>query len=62
MCRYTEEDNAPVCKINGLMQIKLLPDSSRLIVSTKNGFIILINNLDLESLGLDFQGFRVSFL
>lgn len=62
MCSCTEEDNGPVCKINGLMHIKLLPDSSKLIVSTKNGFILLINNLNLETLGLDLQGFRVSFL
>jgi len=44
------------------MRIKLLPDSSKLIVCTTSGFILLINNLDLETLGADIQGFKVIFL
>jgi len=44
------------------MRIKLLPDSSKLIVCTTSGFILLINNLDLETLGADIQGFKVIFI
>ncbi|KAL4149567.1 hypothetical protein QTP88_003494 [Uroleucon formosanum] len=58
---YSEEGRVPnnsVCHINGLMRIKLLPDSSKLIVCTTSGFILLINNLDLETLGTDIQGFK----
>lgn len=44
------------------MRIKLLPDSSKLIVCTTSGFILLINNLDLETLGTDIQGFKVIFI
>lgn len=65
MCSYSEEGrviNKPVCHINGLMRIKLLPDSSKLIVCTTSGFILLINDLDLETLGSDIQGFKVIFL
>lgn len=65
MYSYSEEGrvlNKPVCHINGLMRIKLLPDSSKLIVCTTSGFILLINDLDLETLGSDIQGFKVIFL
>ncbi|VVC37405.1 Hypothetical protein CINCED_3A024100 [Cinara cedri] len=58
---YSEEGRIPhntVCHINGLMRIKLLPDSSKLIICTTSGFILLINNLDLETLATDIQGFK----
>lgn len=65
LCSYSEEGRVPnnsVCHINGLMRIKLLPDSSKLIVCTTSGFILLINNLDLETLGTDIHGFKVIFI
>lgn len=61
---YSEEGrilNNSVCHINGLMRIKLLPDSSKLIVCTTSGFILLINNLELQTLAADIQGFKVTF-
>lgn len=41
------------------MRIKLLPDSSKLVICTTSGFILLINDLDLENLDTDIQGFKV---
>lgn len=61
-CSYSDEGRVPnnsVCHINGLMRIKLLPDSSKLLICTTSGFILLINNLDLETLASDIQGFKV---
>lgn len=62
---YSEEGrilNNSVCHINGLMRIKLLPDSSKLIICTTSGFILLINNLELQTLAADIQGFKVIFI
>lgn len=59
---YSEEGrilNNSVCHINGLMRIKLLPDSSKLIICTTSGFFLLINDLDLQTLAADIQGFKV---
>lgn len=64
MYSYSEEGRIAgnsVCHINGLMRVKLLPDSSKLIVCTTSGFILLINNLNLETLADDIQGFKVIF-
>lgn len=60
--RYSEEGKVTgnsVCHINGLMRIKLFPDSSKLFICTTSGFILFINDLDLETLGTDIQGFKV---
>lgn len=61
---YSEEGrvcNNSVFHINGLMRIKILPDSSKMVVCTTGGYILLINNLDLDTLGTDIQGFKVIF-
>ncbi|XP_050536014.1 DDB1- and CUL4-associated factor 10 [Daktulosphaira vitifoliae] len=58
---YSEEGrvcNNSVFHINGLMRIKILPDSSKMVVCTTGGYILLVHNLDLDTLGTDIEGFK----
>ena len=40
------------------MRSKLSPDSSKLLISTHEGYIIVIHNLDLTTLADDLKGFK----
>ena len=42
-----------------LMRSKLSPDSSKLVISTQNGYIIVIHDLDLLTLSDDLKGFPI---
>ena len=46
--------------ISGLMRCRLSPDDRKLVISTTGGYLILINDLDLNTLARDLAGFRVS--
>lgn len=47
-------------KYTGLMRCRLAPDGSKLVICTTGGYLILIHDLDLNTLARDLQGFRVS--
>lgn len=42
------------------MRCRLAPDSTKLVICTTGGYLILIHDLDLNTLARDLQGFRVS--
>lgn len=44
----------------GLMRCRLSPDSSKLVICTTGGYLILVHDLDLNTLSRDLSGFRVS--
>lgn len=49
-----------VFKMNGLMRTKLTPDGSKMVICTTSGYIIIIHDLNLETLSNDVKSFRVS--
>lgn len=53
-----EEASNKVFYTSGLMRSKLTPDSSKLLISTHEGYIIVIHNLDLTTLAEDLKGFK----
>lgn len=59
MCRYTDTETkgTKVFTYKLLMRSKLSPDSSKLVVSTQNGYIIVIHDLDLLTLADDLKNF-----
>ena len=54
-----EETTNKVFYTNHLMRSKLTPDSSKLLISTLEGYIIVIHNLDLTTLAEDLKGFKL---
>ncbi|KAL4231138.1 DDB1- and CUL4-associated factor 10 [Mactra antiquata] len=59
--RYSDEEPSnKVFYTSGLMRSKLSPDFSKLIISTHEGYIIVVHNLDLAKLGDDLKGFKPS--
>ncbi|KAJ8317139.1 hypothetical protein KUTeg_005043 [Tegillarca granosa] len=59
---YSESEiqGKKVFHTNRLMRSKLTPDNKKLIISTQNGCIIIIHNLDLSTLADDLSGFKMS--
>ncbi|KAF4521056.1 hypothetical protein B566_EDAN008128 [Ephemera danica] len=47
-----------VFKTTGLMRTRLTPDSSKMLISTLNGYIIVIHDLDLSTLAHDLDEFN----
>lgn len=43
---------------NGLMRMRLTPDSSKMILCTAGGYIMVIHNLDFSTLNKDLAGFK----
>lgn len=41
------------------MRCRLSPDGSKLVICTTGGYLILIHDLDLNTLARDLHGFRV---
>ncbi|KAK3610448.1 hypothetical protein CHS0354_016626 [Potamilus streckersoni] len=59
--RYSEEQSSNrVFFTNGLMRSKLSPDNSQLLISTHEGYMIIIRNLNLLTLAEDLKGFKPS--
>lgn len=55
------ENNLPYDKVflmNGLMRTKLSPDGSKMIISTTNGYMIIVHDLNLITLATDLGSFR----
>lgn len=48
-----------VFSTNGLMRTCLTPDASKMVICTTAGYLIVIHNLDLNTLTQDLDGFRV---
>lgn len=46
--------------LESLMRTRLTPDSSKLIMSTSEGYYLVIHDLDLASLATDFDEFEPS--
>jgi len=56
-----QEDQAEFKKVfytNGLMRMRLTPDSSKMVISTMNGYLVVIHDLDLHSMSEDLSGFK----
>lgn len=47
--------------MNGLMRMKLTNDGTKMIISTTNGYIIIIHDLNLMNLATDLRSFRVHY-
>lgn len=44
-----------IFKVNGLMRARISPDGSKLVITTAGGFIIVIHNLDIDTLTDDLK-------
>ncbi|XP_005096286.1 DDB1- and CUL4-associated factor 10 [Aplysia californica] len=57
---YSESDcrRKRLLYINGIMRTVLTPSADKMIISTKDGYFVIIHNLDLEHLKSDMEGFR----
>lgn len=43
---------------NGLMRMRLTPDSSKMVICTTGGFLMVVHDLDFDHLAQDLQGFK----
>ena len=43
---------------NGLMRMRLTPDSTKMILCTAGGYIMVVHNLDFSTLNQDLAGFK----
>ncbi|KAL8560907.1 hypothetical protein ACOMHN_035847 [Nucella lapillus] len=43
----------------GLMRCKLTPDDSKLVLSTSRGYLMIVHDLDLPSLSVDMDGYKL---
>ena len=43
---------------NGLMRMRLTAGGDKMVISTMNGYLVVIHDLDLERLGQDLAGFK----
>ncbi|XP_063233289.1 DDB1- and CUL4-associated factor 10 [Bacillus rossius redtenbacheri] len=47
-----------VFQTNGLMRTRLTPDASKMVICTTSGYLIVIHNLDLNTMAQDLDGFK----
>lgn len=61
---YTEQGVTfeKVFVMDGLMRMKITPDCSKMILCTTNGFMLMIDNINLETVDRDLKYFKVSKL
>ena len=43
------------------MRMRLTPDATSMVISTRNGYLIVIHDLDLSTMGQDLAGFFFSY-
>ena len=43
------------------MRMRLTPDATSMVISTRNGYLIVIHDLDLSTMGQDLAGFFSSY-
>ncbi|GLH15746.1 Probable histone-binding protein Caf1 [Gryllus bimaculatus] len=57
---FGENDEARnlILRFGGLTRMRLTPDASKLIISTMDGYLLVVNNLVLSTLADDYDGFR----
>lgn len=48
-----------VFSTNGLMRTRLTPDATKMVICTTGGYLIIIHNLDLNTMSQDLEGFKV---
>jgi len=56
-----QENQAEFKKVfytNGLMRMRLTPDSSKMVISTMNGYLVVVHDLDLGTMSEDLSGFK----
>lgn len=51
-----------VFNMAGLMRCAMSSDASKLVISTSNGLLIVIHDLNLQTLAEDLNGFRVKLI
>lgn len=63
-CSFTENSFVftRVFHTNGLMRTRLTPDTSKMLICTTSGYLIIIHNLKLSTLSQDLAGFKVDVL
>lgn len=44
--------------MNALMRMRLTPGGDKMVISTMNGLIVVIHDLDLTTIEKDFKGFK----
>ena len=44
--------------MTGLMRMQLTPEADKLVVATASGYLMVIHDLDLLSVGKDLHGFK----
>jgi len=47
-----------VFNMSGLMRMRLSPDSDKMIISTSEGFLMVIHDVDLNTMDKDLEGFK----
>jgi len=58
---HYQESGAEFKKVfytNGLMRMRLTPDSSKMVISTMNGYLVVVHDLDLNTMSEDLAGFK----
>lgn len=53
-----DESFDKVFLMKGLMRMKLTPDGTKMVISTTNGYLIIIHDLNLHTLSKDLKAFR----
>jgi len=58
--KYSENESVykRIFYTNGLMRMRLTNDCSKMVISTMNGYLVVIHDLDIEMLGQDLAGFK----
>ena len=58
--RFSEknDDAQNVFYTGGLMRMRLTPSGDKMVISTINGYLIIIHDLCLDTLGKDLAGFK----
>jgi len=54
----TQAEFKKVFYTNGLMRMRLTPDASKMVISTMNGYLVVIHDLDLNTMCEDLAGFK----
>ena len=54
----TEEEYKRVFYTNGLMRMRMTAGCDKMVISTMNGYLVVIHDLDLGTLGQDLAGFK----
>ncbi|TRY76891.1 hypothetical protein TCAL_09583 [Tigriopus californicus] len=59
-CSESEPNHRKILYSNGLMRMKMSQGSERMVITTMNGYIMVIHDLDLHHLESDLYGFKAN--